>query len=145
MRTILGAVLALAACVLAMACDSDGGGSTCFSPVKGPSDTSCAGFDADLSCPVDLSPWYTCVCTQTGSTKTWVCSPADSTASGGGRRRRRWWRWRWRWRRRLHGDGRRRRRRRRRRDAVGSTSPRHDAERRAWSYGCNRRTAMLSA
>ena len=83
MRTGIGAAFALAVGLLAGACDSSGGGSTCFSPVQGPSDPSCSGFDTGLSCPVNLSAWYTCVCTGTGSDRSWVCTPADSTGTGG--------------------------------------------------------------
>jgi len=84
-RTMVGAVLALAGCWLAAACSSSGGGSSCFSPVHGPADTSCAGFDLGLTCPVDLAPWYTCTCTPgSGTTQTWVCTPATSSGGGGG-------------------------------------------------------------
>ena len=78
-RLLLVAVAALFA-YAAAACDSKGGGSSCFSPAAGPDGPSCSGFDDGLSCPVGLSPFYTCVCT---STK-WVCTPAGSTTSGGG-------------------------------------------------------------
>src|ERR1700679_1456507 len=78
--TMVGAVLALAVCWLAAACDSSGGGSSCFSPVHGPASPSCAGFDPGLTCSVDLAPWYTCTCTQ----EMWVCAPAGSSTGGGG-------------------------------------------------------------
>jgi hypothetical protein len=90
-----GAGTALISCWLAAACDATGGGSTCFSPTHGPSDTSCAGFDHGLSCPVDLAPWYVCTCTASspggggsggGSASpawVWVCALADAAGSGG--------------------------------------------------------------
>src|SRR6185369_12722364 len=81
-----GAGVALLCSWLAVACESSGGGSSCFSPVHGPSDTSCEGFDLNLVCPVDLSPWYACTCTAVdpsdaggdgGSTsQIWICAPA---------------------------------------------------------------------
>lgn len=76
---MLIALLAALACVV-VACDSKGGGSSCFAPDVGPDGPSCSGFDEGLSCQVGVSPFYTCVCTS----KTWVCSPAGSTTSGGG-------------------------------------------------------------
>jgi uncharacterized membrane protein YgcG len=75
----LSAAVALLACLIAVACESTGG-SSCFSPVQGPADTSCAGFDEGLVCPVNLSPWYTCTCTM----KTWACVPTDSAGDTGG-------------------------------------------------------------
>ncbi len=84
-RTMVGAILAVAACWLALACSSSGGGTSCFSPVHGPDGTSCAGFDVGLSCPVNLVPWYTCVCTQgAGTAQTWVCSSAGGGGGGPG-------------------------------------------------------------
>jgi hypothetical protein len=81
-----GAVIALVAGALALtgACESSGGGAACFPPEHGPSDPSCAAFSVGLSCPVDLAPWYTCVCTAAGSTQTWVCAPAGSGNGGSG-------------------------------------------------------------
>src|SRR5690349_5958532 len=83
LRTGIGAALAHVGCLLAGACESSGGGTACYPPAQGPSDPSCSGFGADLSCPVALGSWYTCVCTDSGSAKTWVCNPADSTGMGG--------------------------------------------------------------
>jgi hypothetical protein len=83
-RMLVGAILALSASWLAAACDSNGGGSTCFPPEHGPADTSCAGFDVTLTCPVSLGPYYTCTCTLSGSAQNWVCSPAGSGGGGGG-------------------------------------------------------------
>jgi hypothetical protein len=82
--TMVGAVLVLLACVLPVACDSNGGGSNCFPPEHGPADPSCAGFDLTLTCPVDLASWYSCTCTATGTTQTWICTPASTGAGGGG-------------------------------------------------------------
>jgi hypothetical protein len=82
-RTMVGTILALAACWLAAACGSSGG-SSCFSPANGPADPSCAGFDLGLSCQVDLAPWYSCTCTKgSGTTQTWVCAPVGATGAGG--------------------------------------------------------------
>lgn len=82
-RTMVGAILALAACWLAAACSSNGGGS-CFSPVHGPGGLSCAGYEVGLSCPVDLADVYTCTCTQgSGTTQTWVCTAAGAGGAGG--------------------------------------------------------------
>jgi hypothetical protein len=79
-----GAAIALVAGALAGACESSGGGAACFPPEHGPDDPSCAAFTVGLSCPVDVAPWYTCVCTASGSTQTWVCSPAVTTTGNGG-------------------------------------------------------------
>jgi hypothetical protein len=75
-------MVALVAGMLPASCES--GSSTCFSPVHGPASPSCDAFDANLVCPVDLTPWYTCTCTPTDAGKSWVCTPAGSTASGSG-------------------------------------------------------------
>lgn len=92
-----GAVVTLVASMVAGACESSGSGNTCFPPEHGPSDTSCADFTVGLSCPVSLSPFYTCVCTtvasddagsgdagSSGSGQEWVCSPADTGGGGSG-------------------------------------------------------------
>jgi hypothetical protein len=68
------------------ACSSStGSGSDCFSPVEGPSGPSCAGFTVGLSCPVDLQPYYSCVCTATSKTdQEWVCMPSGTGGASGG-------------------------------------------------------------
>ena len=79
-------IAAAAACTIAVACESSGGGSDCFPPEHGPSSPSCAGFDLGLTCQVGTSAWYTCVCSKggTGQSQTWVCAPAGATLTGGG-------------------------------------------------------------
>jgi hypothetical protein len=96
-RTLLGALLTLSVCLIATACESSGGGGTCFPPEHGPSAPSCAGFDLNLSCPVDIATWYTCVCTAGGAgtggsagtgsgsaAQTWVCGPTGTSLGGAG-------------------------------------------------------------
>ncbi len=78
-RIVLASLAALLACTAA-ACDSKGGGSSCFAPADGPDGPSCSAYDEGLTCPVGVSPFYTCVCTS----KTWVCTPAGATTSSGG-------------------------------------------------------------
>jgi hypothetical protein len=81
--TRVGALLALVASVVSAACDSSSGGSSCFPPEHGPADTSCAGFDLGLSCPVGVTPFYTCTCTKSGSAQSWVCAPAGGGGGAG--------------------------------------------------------------
>jgi hypothetical protein len=95
-RTLVGAALALTACMLAWACQSSGGGADCFAPEHGPADPSCAGFVVGLSCPVNITAPIDCVCTQGAaaataaglldagpSSQTWVCTSVDSPGTGG--------------------------------------------------------------
>ncbi len=80
----IGLGVALLACWLAVACESSGGGSTCFPAEHGPSDPSCAGFDLGLTCPVDLTPWYSCTCTAADAgAQAWMCGMAGATDTGG--------------------------------------------------------------
>jgi hypothetical protein len=88
---MLGVMLAASACLIAVACESSGGGGDCFPPEHGPNGPSCAGFDVGLSCPVGVTAWYSCVCTQGagtdadgGASQAWVCVPAGSSNAGGG-------------------------------------------------------------
>lgn len=87
----IGAVFALLSGWLAAACESSGGGSTCFSPASGPDGPSCDAYEDNLVCPVSLTPWYSCTCTPADADagadaggKQWVCMPSDTGASGGG-------------------------------------------------------------
>ncbi len=78
------AALSLVATALWTGCEPNATGATCFAPEHGPSAVSCAGFQVGLSCPVDVQPWYSCVCTQSGSSQSWVCMPSGSGAGGAG-------------------------------------------------------------
>src|SRR5262249_52463352 len=92
-RTALAAALTLSACLLAWACESPGGGDSCFPPEHGPPGPSCDGFTVGLVCPVGISPWCNCTCNKPvakGMPPAWVCvapdgvSPCVPGAGGGG-------------------------------------------------------------
>jgi hypothetical protein len=70
---------------IAAACGSDNGSAApCFSSAMGPAEVACTTFPVGLSCPVGLTPAYTCTCTAFGAARSWVCNATPDGGAGGG-------------------------------------------------------------